>query len=1078
MEKLQHNEGDSGGEDEDDEDIHLSTPSLPPVNHQETVAAAHAKGSKGARMFNLVLPTIIQNQSLEKDISDDVTNNDESTVSKLYDFPVIPPRGLTEVFKMPEDPSEEAVWFRVLTPREIKGIDGPYSEVELKDLYKSGNLKDTTMLWKEGERDWKQLLLLKDLRPRLLQMPLIPPRIGTNDPFAGVDDGEFTVDKKVDAQAYNPIVHLPTGTEIENLKPLSVIPLNDTCSRCGSFAVGHLQGHGRTEVDMVSLRKMKEYPKDLVSEIIPGLLYIGHSGAAKLNPLLEMNISLIINCTNNLANPPDRIPYYRGKTIPLKDKPKSDRPANMAAMLETLEKACDWMENERLTPERAVLSDPVPAPLKLKRTTDKYGRLIRSVEEIGMKRRAGMDGNKKPPPRILLWSRKGFDRPSFIAAAYMIRQYGFDVERTINMIETARPGASISRAYRAALDEFSKKHTKGELLCQDCIANARLSAEVDKFMAGQSDTGEIALAGAARSRARDSCHARFAAAMEALSRPPATTPGMDATLGHNPLAALGDISSYFSVVMYGRTLQSGWTGLLDLQLVSRRLGDAAIGQLFDALTVTQCLLHLRCVNVKGNDLTCQGTGRVFDALAACPALMTLNLSCNKIQLEGACRISAFILSNETVTSLDVSSNPLGDEGVAAIFQCITMPRADFEGGDIGDSLAYNRALTSLDVGFTELGHEAAGALVNVLRDNATLTSLSLDFNVEFSAKDMKHVFNSMRSYNRSLLRMSLANTPISTKSIGYLSRVFENRDLPLMRLDLSSCALVSTHVAYLAKQLPAARCLTNLIMSSNAIGNLGAEYLAKGIIGQVDETSGQLWPPLQHVDLAFCSIDTEGCRVLLAAISSRTTITSLNMSYNKIGEALEESAIIAGLKLSRLADVRFNGCQLHSKGAAQLLDSLCDTSSEVWGSHLRALYIADNSIHDRASESVKRLLQQNMQIEVLDLGYNLFSPDCQENMAAAKRVVSTDSKERKVYSLTVNMVGNNCDPYMLDAPGLSRSKTNFRFGIKSSTVDEINDGFSHIPLSSRPLHRLRTDANEAAQKIVGRYDIPINTLSM
>jgi len=85
-----------------------------------------------------------------------------------------------------------------------------------------------------------------------------------------------------------------------------------------------------------------------------------------------------------------------------------------------LEKVYDWIEIERRNPERAILSDPVPLPINLTEKTDKFGRRIPTIEEKGIKLRLGKE---KKTPRILLWSRRGQDRPCFVAAAYMIRQY-------------------------------------------------------------------------------------------------------------------------------------------------------------------------------------------------------------------------------------------------------------------------------------------------------------------------------------------------------------------------------------------------------------------------------------------------------------------------------------------------------------------------------------------------------------------------------------------------------------------------------------------------------------------------------
>mgnify|MGYP006080630991 CR=1 FL=1 len=109
---------------------------------------------------------------MDDDGDSDSDGDDTSNARGDLDIPVIPPRGINSGFSHPEDHKTRALWFRIMSPREIKGIDGPYSEEELKHLYKKGELNDDTMMWSEGQRDWEQLLFLKELRPRLLQVSL------------------------------------------------------------------------------------------------------------------------------------------------------------------------------------------------------------------------------------------------------------------------------------------------------------------------------------------------------------------------------------------------------------------------------------------------------------------------------------------------------------------------------------------------------------------------------------------------------------------------------------------------------------------------------------------------------------------------------------------------------------------------------------------------------------------------------------------------------------------------------------------------------------------------------------------
>ena len=125
---------------------------------------------------------------------------------------------------------------------------------------------------------------------------------------------------------------------------------------------------------------------------------------------------------------------------------------------------------------------------------------------------------------------------------------------------------------------------------------------------------------------------------------------------------------------------------------------------------------------------------------------------------------------------------------------------------------------------------------------------------------------------------------------------------------------------------------------------------------------------------------------------------------------------------------------------------------------LKELDLSNNDIHDAASNSIVKLLQNNMKIETLDLGFNQLTDAISDKLKKAYGVESTSSIEKKVCSLHVNVVGNNCDTYMLGEPGMGRSKMNYRFGINPSAADDLNDGYSHVNQTSRNHNFLRKNA--------------------
>ena len=154
------------------------------------------------------------------------------------------------------------------------------------------------------------------------------------------------------------------------------------------------------------------------SEIIPGFLWIGNAASAKSNPVNNLGITLVINCTSTLKNPAPRPPYYRCHDAPLDETPKDKSPEAICQILDHFHKCYDWIEWERSHFER---SDKVDFPTpEWRGPTDKYGKpVIEPGQEEKKPTRPEYDG-KSPPSRVLMWSRLGFDRPCAVVAAYLV----------------------------------------------------------------------------------------------------------------------------------------------------------------------------------------------------------------------------------------------------------------------------------------------------------------------------------------------------------------------------------------------------------------------------------------------------------------------------------------------------------------------------------------------------------------------------------------------------------------------------------------------------------------------------------
>lgn len=1123
------------------------------------------------------------------DDSDESTEQTDSLATGNKDkVPPMPPKELaTAGFSLPPEIKDKYMWFRILEPRETRGFDGPYNEEDLRFMYKKGEIDDETMLWAEGRRDWEQLLYMDDLRPRLLQVPLIPPRISK-----GTD---------LEHEAFNPILTAPKKDDASGAKPLDpflnvhAMEPRFCCSRCGSQAVGHMAGVGEAKIDMVGLREGYTIQNaQMASEVVPGIIWCGNSSAAKLNPIIDNGMTLVINCTNNMGNPEAKLPHFRTKQIPLKDKPSSSTvKEDIPMVMELFEKACDYIEVERINPERAIQADPVQEPDKLLIQTDKYGRAVKSQGERAIQLRLG---KSKKVPRVMLWSKRGQDRPCVIAMAYMIRQYGISYEKAMSIVELSRPGALVCKYYKKMLQEWSRRYTKGELLCVDCVNTAKEVTTHSTLNETLLPAGGMLSETGRRAETEDPQYQnQLAAYLDMIPE------GNEST----KITRLGDVAVYLPKIYRGASVQSGWTGLLDLELTGRGLGDDTMLDLFEAFSRAGVCMMLRSIALRSNGLTAKGaktlleglrgtlggglaankTVSIKDLLAArmagtalgaapvsetkqqeqgskegpdgfeedeeeaarraeeeaardmFPHLLSLDLADNDINAEGAAHLAELLKINQSLLRVDFSYNPFGDDGCKALFAAMAPPNPDFleePGGEKRDE-RYNGSLTYADFSCCGLSHYASEQLLDLFRTNKLMHTLVLDANRGFEAKDMKHVFNAIRSYSRCLQRLSLSDSAMSSKSTGYLCRILEAIEVPIKHLDLANCGLLSTPTSYLASSLGKNHHLDKLNISSNKLGEDGADRLALALyvdpvifvpvsvdeqestlteeeklrqtfvnhtevttyaeLAEQEQTAeekaehktdehvhtlhkGVVVPgaPLVCVDVSYCSLPPPQAKAVLRALCSRPTMRIVRMSGNTVGDGIED--IIADMKMSYVVELQLNQCGLMSRSANSLFDALADTSGteglggNTLGKSLRALYLANNDIHDSSVDPLGAMLRVNNLLEHLDLGFNQLSAEAGPRLREISMVTSQSSLERKLCALSVNLIGNRCDAYSMDLPGMSRAKGQFRFGVKPGGGDGLNDGYSHVPQVSRKHFFLRQAAytDKLTQSVPGGED--------
>lgn len=385
---------------------------------------------------------------------------------------------------------------------------------------------------------------------------------------------------------------------------------------------------------------------------------------------------------------------------------------------------------------------------------------------------------------------------------------------------------------------------------------------------------------------------------------------------------------------------------------------------------------------------------------------------------------------------------------------------------------HNNSLTHLNIGFNTIGDNAVEMLTNTIKNNAVLRTLQLDLCPDITPLHYKTICTAIRLYNSVLEELSFADNQLTVKTVENISRILDSRDTHITKLNLSNCSMTHIHMVALAKYMLSAQHLTWIDLSGNNIGDKGATALVEMLEGKVSVLTNSVLPPLQNIDLSSCGLSKEGTATVLTALAKRTgtsdaptssknaseyTTTATNTTNNNTLQRLDLSnniisdanpAAYAALAQCNIHDLRLNMCKLQSKGASILFTTLASKTTPL-SAALRYLYLSGNEISDSSAESLAQVLSVNITLQSMDLGFNLFTDRHRELLRCAGSVLSTSHAEKKVYDLSINLIGNKCDPYLLETPGMARAKSNFLFGTQPNRADPANAGYSHITQASR-----------------------------
>ena len=277
---------------------------------------------------------------------------------------------------------------------------------------------------------------------------------------------------------------------------------------------------------------------------------------------------------------------------------------------------------------------------------------------------------------------------------------------------------------------------------------------------------------------------------------------------------------------------------------------------------------------------------------------------------GAQHLAQALCVNTSVKTLKLTCYPLCDEEAKALAEML---------GGTESSGTVNTTLEHVDLSDCSIGHVGTQHLTQALCVNASVKTLKLSDNPlgDEGAK--------------ALAEMLGGNGAESSRTVN----------TTLEHVDLSDCSIGPVGVQHLAQALCVNASVKTLKLSVNPLGDEGAKTLAEKLGGNGAESSRTVNTTLEHVDLSRCCIGPVGAQHLAKALRVNISVKTLDLSQNFLSnKGAKALAEMLGAESSRttLEHVDLSYCRIESEGAQRLVQALCVNTSvktlKLSGNHL------------------------------------------------------------------------------------------------------------------------------------------------
>ncbi|XP_045146403.1 ribonuclease inhibitor isoform X5 [Echinops telfairi] len=362
--------------------------------------------------------------------------------------------------------------------------------------------------------------------------------------------------------------------------------------------------------------------------------------------------------------------------------------------------------------------------------------------------------------------------------------------------------------------------------------------------------------------------------------------------------------------------------------------------------------------------------------------------------EARCQeLGASLQANPGLQELCVDFNEIGDGGLSLLLQVLlgptckiqklSLPNCSLTASScegLADLLRSRPTLLELDLSDNPLGDEGLRMLCGGLQDpQCHLEKLQLE-GCQLSGVSCELLEGVLKA------RPALKELVLSGNQLGPALQGLCQAASNLETLKLVQCGITAADCKGLSSMLAASETLQELHLGENELGSEAMALLCSGMLSPSSR--------LRVLGLWECCISAEGCRELSRVLGAKESLRELNLTYNELGdtgvallcEAMREPGC-------RLESLRMRSCSLtaacctdlgamlvqnkHLRELQLSSNNLGDNGVQLLcqglgqpGTTLRQLCLGDCEVTDRGCASLASLLGANCSLRDLDLSNN------------------------------------------------------------------------------------------------------------